>query len=156
MYYMYIYNINKCNKKTDRNTLILERAKAAYIKLDEISQIKYFMIPGFYTLIQLHRTMQDILYDHTLDMRDLYEILVSYPSYGFQCVHDQLHGCIVHYGVKNNHMLSGTNATSPPFVPGHIPASYSNTLIPPINTLQSSNTNATNMPGISNSLFGGK
>lgn len=128
---------------TDRNTLILDRAKAAYLKLDEISQIKYFMVPGFYSLNQLHRTMQDIFYDQIIDIRDLYEILVSYPSYGFQCVHDQLHGCIVHYG-KN----SSISNTSPPYVPRPIPSSYSTTLIPSINALQSTNT--------TNHLFGGK
>lgn len=79
-----------------KNSLILERARLSYTKLDEIAQIKYFVKPNYQTLIQLHQMLNEIYHhDHVLiDIRELYEA-INQPSSGFQCIQHQQHGYIV-------------------------------------------------------------
>ncbi|KAG0182864.1 Stress response protein nst1 [Apophysomyces sp. BC1021] len=117
----------------DRSTLILERAKAAYLKLDEITQTKYFVgPPQFHTLVQLHRMMSDMYYDNPVDIRELYELIVS-PLSGFQCINHAAHGCIVRFEAgmsfsvledpTHRASLPRNSVLSPPFTPHPIPSS---------------------------------
>lgn len=79
----------------DRTLSILERARNAYYKLDEITQSKFFRNPSqFHTLVQLHRMMCDMYYDAQVDIRELYEVISS-PMSGFQCLNHAQHGCVV-------------------------------------------------------------
>lgn len=79
-----------------KNSLILERAKSSYLKLDEIAQLKYFVKPNYHTLAQLHQMMHEMYHhDHgAIDMRELYEA-INQPSSGFQCLLHQQQGHIV-------------------------------------------------------------
>lgn len=79
-----------------KSSLILERAKSSYLKLDEIAQHKYFVKPNYHTLVQVHQMMQEMYHhDHgAIDIRELYEA-ISQPLSGFQCLHHQQQGYIV-------------------------------------------------------------
>ncbi|KAL9545581.1 hypothetical protein MBANPS3_007083 [Mucor bainieri] len=79
-----------------KNSLVLERAKSSYLKLDEIAQLKYFVKPNYHTLAQLHQMIHE-MYHHehgAIDMRELYEA-INQPSSGFQCILHQQQGYIV-------------------------------------------------------------
>lgn len=76
--------------KPDRTTMTLERAKAAYQKLNEIIGAS-----GFHTLVQLHLMMNDLFVDYPVDIRELYETLSNAPLSGFQCLNHAQHGMIV-------------------------------------------------------------
>ncbi|KAI7884884.1 hypothetical protein K492DRAFT_204367 [Lichtheimia hyalospora FSU 10163] len=119
----------------DRTTTILERARTAYHKLDEITQAKYFMSPPqFYTLVQLHRMMCDMYYDTQVDIQELYEV-INTPGSGFQCISHAHHGYIVRYdrplGMSSNSPIHPPHLTSPPLAPP---------LATPLATASSSNT----------------
>ncbi|CEP12083.1 hypothetical protein [Parasitella parasitica] len=79
-------------------SLILERAKSSYQKLDEIALIKYFVKPNYHPLNQLHQMLRELYHQHpdivSIDPRELYQIL-NQPSSGFQCIQHQQHGCVV-------------------------------------------------------------
>ncbi|KAI8061101.1 hypothetical protein BC940DRAFT_310566 [Gongronella butleri] len=134
--------------KTDRQAQVLDRAKVAYQKLDEITQAKYFLGGGSssqYTMTQLHRMMSDLYCDTTVDSRELYEVLAQ--SAQFQCIQHPQQGVLVRYDaiprapaassaanaaapappgtqddpLRRTSMLPPHNAPQPP--PGHPPAS---------------------------------
>ncbi|KAI8334668.1 salt tolerance down-regulator-domain-containing protein [Chlamydoabsidia padenii] len=75
----------------DRQHMMMDRVKTAYIKLDDItySQTTSTITPSsFYTLAQLHRMLSDMYYDQPIDIRELYDLLTTLgPQHGFQCVY---------------------------------------------------------------------
>lgn len=81
--------------------MTLERCKVAYQKLNEITQTRIFRGPPnnqFHTLVQLHCMMNDLYIDFQInDIRELYEILISNPLSGFQCLNHAQHGMVVLY-----------------------------------------------------------
>ncbi|KAG1455946.1 hypothetical protein G6F46_005252 [Rhizopus delemar] len=99
----------------DRTAITLERAKVAYQKLNEITQVKMFT--EYHTLVQLHCMMNDLYMDFPIDIRELYDVLSS-PISGFQCLHHGQHGIVVLYDA---------NSTSPShsslLLPSHPPPS---------------------------------
>ncbi|KAG0172919.1 Stress response protein nst1 [Apophysomyces sp. BC1021] len=145
----------------DRNTATLERAKAAYMKLTELTQIKYFMERSqFHTLIQLHRMMNDLFVDYQVDIRELYEI-ISLPFSGFQCIDHAHHGLVVRYELPPISMADGRRlslgySTSPPIAPrslpnaSSLPLSSSFPLPPPLSSIPS----ATQQMKGNSALFG--
>lgn len=88
--------------------MTLERVKIAYQKLNEITQTRIFRGPNnqYHTLVQLHCMMNDLYCDFQVDIRELYEVLISSPLSGFQCVNHAQHGMVVLYdpivGLRNN------------------------------------------------------
>ncbi|KAI9278376.1 hypothetical protein BDA99DRAFT_5194 [Phascolomyces articulosus] len=75
----------------DRNTMILERAKVSYAKLNEMTQIV-----GFHTLDQLHRMMNDLYCDCPIGIQELYHVLmVRTPQNPFRCISDPRYGGII-------------------------------------------------------------
>jgi hypothetical protein len=102
--------------------MILERAKIAYLKLDELAQAKFFMIPNYHTLIQLHRMMHEIYYDNVMfDIREVYEAMIQFPASGFQCMHHQQQGYIVR--LTSISLNTTTPAAMTPISPIHHPSS---------------------------------
>jgi hypothetical protein len=102
--------------------MILERAKIAYLKLDELAQAKFFMIPNYHTLVQLHRMMHEIYYDNIMfDIREVYEAMIQFPASGFQCMHHQQQGYIVRLTVNSS--LSPTTTTTASATPMMTPIS---------------------------------
>lgn len=84
----------------DRNTVILERARFAYVKLDELAQTKFFMRPNFHTLDQLHRMVRDLFHDMPIDPREVYEVINHHPASEFKCYYNQSQQCyIVQHGI---------------------------------------------------------
>ncbi|KAI8646928.1 salt tolerance down-regulator-domain-containing protein [Parasitella parasitica] len=81
-----------------KSSLILERAKLSYLKLDELAQIKYLVKPNYHPLIQLHQMLHELYHHHPdhvpVDPRELYEAL-NQPLSGFQCIQHQQHGYII-------------------------------------------------------------
>ncbi|CAO3622688.1 unnamed protein product [Mucor hiemalis] len=98
----------------DRTTITLERVKIAYQKLNEITQTRIFRGPSsqYHTLVQLHCMMNDLYCDFQVDIRELYEVLVSSPLSGFQCLNHAQHGMVVLYEPPMVGLL-GNNSTSP-------------------------------------------
>ncbi|KAI8096400.1 uncharacterized protein BX664DRAFT_355767 [Halteromyces radiatus] len=96
---------------TDRHTILLDRAKSAYQKLDEITQTKFFLggTTPYHTMTQLHRMMNDLYCDMTVDTRELYDVLVQSPQSGFQCIQHPQHGMVVKYHPST----TSTNADDP-------------------------------------------
>jgi hypothetical protein len=84
----------------------------AYQKLNEITQTNIFRgtQQQYHTLIQLHCMMNDLYGDFPVDIREVYDTLVSSPSSGFQCVNHPQHGMIVLY-------TSSPIKSSPPLPP---------------------------------------
>lgn len=88
--------------------MTLERVKVAYQKLNEITQTRIFRGPSsqYHTLVQLHCMMNDLYCDFQVDIRELYEVLVSSPLSGFQCLNHAQHGMVVLYepivGLRGN------------------------------------------------------
>lgn len=129
----------------DRSTTILERAKAAYLKLDEITQTKYYNPSRFHSLAQLHRMMCDMYYDLQVDMRELYEVISS-PLSGFETVNNAHSGWLVRLeGLRPGgaavgspaigSVSSSTSIVQPSSVP-HLPSSppgplFANSMPPP-------------------------
>ncbi|KAF7729430.1 Stress response protein nst1 [Apophysomyces ossiformis] len=110
----------------DRDKITLERAKTAYMKLNELTQTKYFMERSqFHTLVQLHRMMNDLFVDYQIDIRELY-IVVSSPSSGFQCTDHAHHGLLVRYEPTALNMADSRRPSigysiSPPIGPRSLP-----------------------------------
>lgn len=79
----------------DRQSMIMDRAKTAYLKLDDIthSQTTTANAPSsFYTLVQLHRMLSDMYYDQPVDIRELYEVLTTVGvQHGIHCVYSHSH-----------------------------------------------------------------
>ncbi|CAO3649426.1 unnamed protein product [Mucor hiemalis] len=91
----------------DRNTLILERARFAYVKLDELAQTKFFMTPNFHTLDQLHRMVRDLFHDMPIDPREVYEVINHHPTSEFKCFYNQSQQCyIVQHGIMPSRSTS--------------------------------------------------
>lgn len=126
--------------------MTLERAKVAYQKLNEITQTNIFRgnQQQFHTLVQLHCMMNDLYCDFQVNnIRELYDVLVSSPLSGFQCVNHAQHGMVVLYepmmGLRtsppptmfntpppppppnnnNNNNHNTTTSTSPSLAPSH-------------------------------------
>ncbi|KAI8344583.1 hypothetical protein BC941DRAFT_409020, partial [Chlamydoabsidia padenii] len=79
--------------------MLLDRARVAYQKLDEITQTNFFLggTTPYHTMAQLHRMMNDLYCDTTVDARELYDVLVQSPQSGFQCIQHSRHGMVVRY-----------------------------------------------------------
>jgi hypothetical protein len=136
-------------KKPDRTTMTLERAKVAYQKLNEITQTNIFRgsQQQYHTLVQLHCMMNDLYCDFQVNnIRELYEVLVSSPLSGFQCVNHAQHGMVVLYepmmGLRTSPPPPMFNNTPPPPPPNATTSTSPS--IPPSHPLQQGN-----------SLFGG-
>ncbi|CDH51281.1 stress response protein nst1 [Lichtheimia corymbifera JMRC:FSU:9682] len=116
------------NVLPDRNTVLLEKAKAAYNKLDEISRTATFLgpVPPFYTLAQIHRMMIDLYCDCSATIQDLYQAMVMNPASPFRCTSDLQHGVLVHYQEPGRFGFPNAAALSPPPPPpAAVPGSYS-------------------------------
>ncbi|KAI7886240.1 hypothetical protein K492DRAFT_177780 [Lichtheimia hyalospora FSU 10163] len=115
------------NVLPDRNTLLLEKAKAAYNKLDEISRTATFLgpVPPFYTLAQIHRMMIDLYCDCSATIQDLYQAMVMNPSSPFRCTSDLQHGVLVHYQEPTRFGFPTALATATASPPPPVPGSYS-------------------------------
>ncbi|KAI9275305.1 salt tolerance down-regulator-domain-containing protein [Helicostylum pulchrum] len=111
----------------DRNFMILERSRIAYLKLNELASAKIFIVPPFHTLDQLHRMLHDLYYDTIIDVRELYQIIQQFPSSGFKCYYNQHQQCyIVQYGIVPTRSTSSllpptNNMISPPSITHYIP-----------------------------------
>ncbi|KAG2193000.1 hypothetical protein INT47_002551 [Mucor saturninus] len=122
---------------SDRNSLILERSRISYLKLDELAQAKFFIIPPFHTLDQLHRMLHDLFYDMLIDVRELYQVLNQFPASGLKCYYNQHQQCyIVQYHPlvpmrSTSSLLPSNNmmmVSPPPLQPQHsqLPAYHHN------------------------------
>lgn len=132
--------------------MILERAKIAYLKLDELAQAKFFMIPNYHTLVQLHRLMHELYYDNIMfDIREVYEAMIQFPASGFQCMHHQQQGYIVRLTINSSlsptTMNTTDTTTTTPISPIHHPSSLLQPLHYPSNFLHSP-------PHCNSSVFG--
>jgi hypothetical protein len=111
--------------------LILERARNAYLKLDEIAQSKFFMIPSFHTLEQLHRMIHEIYFDFSIDIRELYETIVGSTGL-LKCHYNQPQQYyIVQYGSSSLlNSASSSLLNSPPLLvpPGTTTTSTSSSM----------------------------
>lgn len=135
--------------------MTLERAKVAYQKLNEITQTNIFRgnQQQYHTLIQLHCMMNDLYCDFQVNnIRELYEVLVSSPLSGFQCVNHAQHGMVVLYepmmGLRTSPpppMFSNNNTAPPPPTPNNNITTPTSPSLPPSHPLQQQG----------NSLFGG-
>ncbi|KAI8388425.1 uncharacterized protein BYT42DRAFT_234518 [Radiomyces spectabilis] len=129
--------------------MILDRAKMAYHKLSAIMVGQSFAEPAqYHTLVQLHRMMNDMFFEHPVDIRELYEIL-AIPGNGFHCIHHPHQGWLVIYsglGLAMNDNLS-------PLLPGRpIPSHASSLSHPSTNSHASSGTTPLSFP-LANSSF---
>ncbi|KAI9306536.1 hypothetical protein BJ944DRAFT_263401 [Cunninghamella echinulata] len=78
----------------DRNSMIIERVKTVYMKLDDItlSQSSTSVSPTFYSLMQIHRMLSDMYFDQIIDVRELYDVLTTIGSqHGFHCAYSHAH-----------------------------------------------------------------
>lgn len=106
--------------------MLLEKAKAAYNKLDEISRTATFLgpVPPFYTLAQIHRMMIDLYCDCSATIQDLYQAMVMNPSSPFRCTSDLQHGVLVHYQEPGRFGFPNPLSPLSPSTPA-VPGSYS-------------------------------
>ncbi|ORX61413.1 hypothetical protein DM01DRAFT_1122141 [Hesseltinella vesiculosa] len=118
--------------QTDRHAQLVERAKVAYQKLDEITQAKYFLGGASstqHTLTQLHRMMSDLYFDTTVDTRELYDVLAQ--SSMFQCIQHPQQGILVRLEIPTSsapddplRRTSLLQSALHPSAPVHSPASH--------------------------------
>jgi hypothetical protein len=137
--------------------MTLERCKVAYQKLNEITQTRIFRGPAnnqFHTLVQLHCMMNDLYCDFQVsDIRELYEVLVSNPQSGFQCLNHAQHGMVVLYNEQPMLVRSPPTQqqmqSSPPLL-----FNNNNATLQQNRPLQQHNNNSSSSSASNNALFG--
>ncbi|KAG1046862.1 hypothetical protein G6F43_010669 [Rhizopus delemar] len=98
----------------DRSTIILSRAKEAYLRLNEIAESKYRITPNYHSLTHLQGMMDNMVLDNiTIDTFELYETLNNSKSSEFECVYNQQQGYLVR--LMNIRPRSSS-------IPAHIPS----------------------------------
>ncbi|CAO3600857.1 unnamed protein product [Absidia cylindrospora] len=127
----------------DRHAMLLDRAKVAYQKLDDITQTNFFLggTTPYHTMAQLHRMMNDLYCDTNVDIRELYDVIAQAQQSGFQCIQHPRHGMVVRYDSTSAPVNSNNASTTA--------LSSSSTGTPPSISSSTTTTTTTALPSLS-------
>ncbi|KAI8340426.1 salt tolerance down-regulator-domain-containing protein [Blakeslea trispora] len=82
---------------TDKTSLILERTKAAYLRLNELARTKLHFIPRHHPLTEIHQAIQASDPLLVIDKQEIYQAILQSPQSGFQCYNLQHQGYVVQW-----------------------------------------------------------